>query len=57
MLGAGVGAGVSDSLMGQIVVPITIVSVVTCGPAGQLVTVGAQEVTVRSVVVYKVLVL
>jgi hypothetical protein len=38
--------GVSDSVTGQTVVERTTVSVVTWGPAGQLVTVGAHDVTV-----------
>jgi len=40
-----VGATVSD-VTGQTVVDTTMVSVVRWGPAGQLVTVGAHEVTV-----------
>ncbi len=51
----GVDAGVlSDSVTGHTVVETMYVSVVTCGPAGQLVTVGAHEVTVYSVVVQMV---
>lgn len=41
-----VTGAVSDSVTGQTVVETTIVSVVRWGPAGQLVTVGAHEVTV-----------
>lgn len=47
----GGGVLVSVSVTGQTVVPIEIVSVVTCGSAGQFVTVGAQEVTVCTLVV------
>ncbi len=51
-----VGTGVSVSVTGQMVVYHGITSVVTCGPAGQLVTVGAHEVTVRVMVLDTVLV-
>jgi len=44
------GFGGALEVTGQMVVPIEIVSVVTW-PAGQLVTVGAQDVTVYTVVV------
>lgn len=44
------------STTGQTVVPMTTVSVVTWPKAGQLVTVGAHEVTVYTVVLYRVLV-
>lgn len=37
---------VDVSVTGQTVVERTMVTVVRCGPAGQLVTVGAHEVTV-----------
>lgn len=45
------GVLVSDSVTGQTVVDTAMVSVVTWGPAGQLVTVGWHEVTVYDVVV------
>ena len=51
-----VGADVSVSVTGQMVVYQSTTSVVTCGPAGQLVTVGAHEVTVRVMVLDTVLV-
>lgn len=49
--GVTTGGGTAVVVTGQIVVPIEMVSVVTCGPAGQFVTVGAQEVTVYTLVV------
>ena len=51
-----VGADFSVSVTGQMVVYHGTTSVVTCGPAGQLVTVGAHEVTVRVIVLDTVLV-
>ena len=46
LVGVGVGARVSVSVTGQTVVETMMVSVVRWGPSGQLVTVGAHEVTV-----------
>jgi len=48
---APMGVLVSVAVTGQMVVYRGIVTVVRCSPAGQLVTVGAQEVTVITEVV------